>query len=82
MAIDGTIASIANLDLQRYLGRWYEICRLPLTWEDADATNITATYTQNGDGTLRVDNRCFDAAGKPSQAIGEAKAVDDSNARL
>jgi apolipoprotein D and lipocalin family protein len=30
--------------LDRYLGRWYEICRRLLKWEDETATDITATY--------------------------------------
>jgi len=64
------------------LGRWYEICRLPLRWEDETATDITATYSLNEDGNVGVDNRCFDDDGKPSQAIGEAVPVDDSNSRL
>ena len=29
-----------------------------------------------------MDNRCLDEEGKPTQALGQAKPVDDSNARL
>jgi apolipoprotein D and lipocalin family protein len=76
------VNAIPHLDLNRYLGRWYEICRLPLRWEDETATDITATYSLNDDGNVRVDNRCFDEDGKPSQAIGEAEPVDDANSRL
>jgi len=76
------VTAIPQLDLNEYLGRWYEICRLPLRWEDETATDITATYSLNDDGNVRVDNRCFDEDGKPSRAIGEAVPVDDSNSRL
>jgi len=76
------VAAIPSLDLPRYLGKWYEICRLPMQYEDEDATDITARYSLNENGTVRVDNRCFDKDGKPSQAIGEATPLDDSNARL
>ncbi|RLP21960.1 lipocalin family protein [Mesorhizobium sp. YM1C-6-2] len=76
------VTAIPKLDLNKYLGRWYEICRLPLRWEDETATDITATYSLNGDGNIKVDNRCFDEDGKPSQAIGEAEPVDDTNSRL
>lgn len=75
------VTTVPNVDLTRYLGRWYEICRLPLKWEDETATDITANYSLN-DGKLRVHNRCFDAEGKPSQAIGEARPIDETNARL
>ncbi|HWK63571.1 MAG TPA: lipocalin family protein [Rhizobiaceae bacterium] len=39
------VAAVPRLDLNRYLGRWYEICRLPLRWEDETATDITANYS-------------------------------------
>lgn len=77
-----TLNTVAHVDLDRYLGTWYEICRLPLKWEPEGARDITATYKLNEDGTIRVDNRCLDEEGKPTQALGQAKPVDDSNARL
>jgi apolipoprotein D and lipocalin family protein len=76
------VTAVPSVDLRRYLGRWYEICRLPLKWEDETATDITANYSLNEAGNIRVDNRCFDAKGKPSQAIGEAVPVDGANSRL
>ncbi|MDW6025997.1 lipocalin family protein [Mesorhizobium sp. BAC0120] len=75
------VTAVPNLDFSRYLGRWYEIWRLPLKQEDENATDITATYSLN-DGKIRVDNRCFDKDGKPIRAIGEATAVGDSTSRL
>ncbi len=82
MSTENNVTPVSNLDLQRYLGRWYEICRLPLKWEDVNATDITASYSLTRKGTVRVDNRCFNDEGKPSQSIGEAKPVDVTNARL
>lgn len=76
------VTAVPHLDLNKYLGRWYEICRLPLRWEDETATDITATYSLNEDGSVRVDNRCFDEDGQPSQAVGEAVPVDNANSRL
>ncbi|PNU05730.1 MULTISPECIES: lipocalin family protein [Novosphingobium] len=76
------IKTVPNLDLNRYLGTWFEICRLPLKWEDAQASDITATYSLNPDGSIRVDNRCIDKKGEPDQAIGQAFPVDAGNARL
>ncbi|MGI6853895.1 lipocalin family protein [Mesorhizobium sp. 1B3] len=76
------VAAVPSLDLDRYLGCWYEICRLPLKWEDETATDITANYSLADDGKVRVDNRCFDAEGKPTQAVGEATPVDEANSRL
>lgn len=76
------VAAVSRVDLNRYLGRWYEIRRLPLKWEDEAATDITATYSLTESGAVRVDNRCFDGDGKPTQSIGEAKPVDETNSRL
>lgn len=76
------ISTVAHLDLDRYLGTWFEICRLPLKWEDAQARDITATYSLDTDGSIKVDNRCIDEDGKPDQAIGQAVPTDASKARL
>lgn len=76
------ITTVPDLDLNRYLGTWFEICRLPLKWEEAQASDITATYSLNLDGSIKVDNRCIDAEGKPDQAIGQAVPTEAGNARL
>lgn len=70
------------LDLNRYVGTWYEIARLPLKWEDATATNITATYSLQDNGKIRVDNRSFDHEGNPDQAIAEATPVEGEPGQL
>ena len=77
-----TVTSVVSLDLNRYCGLWYEIGRLPLRWEDAEATDITAYYTIEDDGGVRVDNRCINEDGKPSQAIGRATPVNGKPGRL
>ncbi|WP_395396458.1 lipocalin family protein (plasmid) [Novosphingobium sp. BL-8A] len=76
------VRAVAELDLDRYLGTWFEICRLPLKYEPAKANDITATYSLNEDGTVRVENRLRDEDGKPDRAIGQAQAADASNAKL
>lgn len=74
--------TVEFVDVERYVGRWFEVGRLPLKWEDPEARDVTATYTLDEDGTIRVDNRCWDASGQPTQSVGEAKPVDESNAKL
>lgn len=76
------VIAVASVDLERYLGTWFEICRLPLKWEDAEARDITATYSLEADGKIRVENRCLDKDGKPERAIGVAARRDASNAKL
>lgn len=76
------VRAVSELDLERYLGTWFEICRLPLKYEDAKATDITANYALNEDSSVRVENRLLDENGKPDRAIGKAEATDASNAKL
>ncbi|WP_416446852.1 lipocalin family protein [Leucobacter sp. HNU] len=76
MSANGDVASVAQLDLQRYLGLWFEIGRLPLRFEDDDAIRVTAEYSLREDGSIRVDNRCIDGEGAPTQALGQADPVE------
>jgi apolipoprotein D and lipocalin family protein len=76
------VRSVPTLELERYLGLWYEQGRLPLRFEDDEATDVTAEYVLNDDGTVRIDNRCLDEKGTPTQAIGEAVPVQEHPGRL
>ena len=67
---------VAQVDLQRYLGKWYEIAHLPFRFEN-DCTDITATYSLSKDGKISVLNECL-KDGKLKQAKGKAKVVDKS----
>lgn len=82
MTENGTVTSIPFLDLGRYVGLWHEIGRLPLKWEDAEATDITAHYSLDTDGSVKVDNRCYDAEGKPTQSVGKALPVEGETSQL
>jgi apolipoprotein D and lipocalin family protein len=76
------VKAISSLDLKRYLGRWYEIALLPIKYEDEHASDVTANYSINPNGKVRVDNRCFDEHDKPTNAVGEADPVDGTKAKL
>lgn len=76
------VQSIENFDLNRYLGQWFEIGRLPLKWQDKDSKLVTASYSLNDDGSVRVDNRCFDENDDPVQAVGRAEIVEGETAQL
>ncbi|MBN2351979.1 MAG: lipocalin family protein [Spirochaetales bacterium] len=49
---------MANLDLSRSLGRWYEIARLPFVFEDG-LVNTSATYSLQADGNIQVLNEGY-----------------------
>ncbi|MDT0157000.1 lipocalin family protein [Microbacterium sp. ARD32] len=74
--------SVPALELRRYLGLWFEIGRLPLRFEDDGASDVTAEYSMNDDGTVRVDNRCLDEEGRPTQALGQGVPDAEHAGRL
>lgn len=48
--------TVKSLDLERYMGLWYEIARYDNYFEHG-LIDVTATYTLRPDGTIRVENR-------------------------
>ena len=61
-----------KVELDKYLGVWYEIARKPMSFQNQCDSNVTATYTFNENGNVLVDNRCTMKDGQQSHAIGEA----------
>lgn len=75
--------AIQNFESQKYLGKWYEIARFDYKFEK-NMNQVTATYSKNPDGTIKVENRGYDYVKKEwKQSTGEAKFVNsDNEARL
>ena len=67
-------APVAVLDLNRYLGEWYEIARFDHSFERG-VEQAKANYTQNADGTIKVVNSGI-KNGKPKTAVGKGKTTD------
>lgn len=63
------------VDLQRYLGRWYELARYEQGFQK-DCEGVSADYALREDGMISVLNSCRKPDGKVSQAKGRAKIVD------
>jgi apolipoprotein D and lipocalin family protein len=49
--------SVAEIDLARYAGRWYEVARFPVVFQQG-CTATTADYALLADGSLSVVNSC------------------------
>lgn len=62
------------LDLNRYLGKWYEIARFPNRFERG-CVGVTAEYSMRSDGDVRVVNTCREGTldGKVTVADGSAR---------
>lgn len=72
-----------KVDLNRYLGLWYEIYRLPNGFEEKNCKDVTAVYSLNYDGTIKVLNSCILSNGKIDTAEGVAKVDDNqTNSKL
>lgn len=77
------LTTVDHVDLPRYLGRWYEIAKIPNRFQKQCASNTTAEYELRKDGSITVTNTCLMSIGKADVAHGVAKIVDGStNARL
>jgi len=66
---------VAPVDLQRYAGIWHEQARLPNRFQKDCAGPVTAEYTPQPDGTVRVVNRCIRPDGNFDEAEGTARVV-------
>ncbi len=71
-----SMKTVAEVDLERYVGRWYEISRLPNRFQKGCAGNVTAEYAVRDDGRIDVVNRCRTTAGEEMKAVGVARIVD------
>ena len=69
--------TVPELDIKRYMGRWYEIARYENHFERG-MTDVTATYTLLPDGKIRVENEGY-KGGVHKKATGRAKQPDPKN---
>ncbi len=69
--------TVSEFNLQRYLGEWYEIARFDTRFE-RHLVNVTAEYSLNEDGSIRVLNRGFNTI-KGEWGTSEARAHTTSD---
>jgi len=76
--------TVASVDLNRYVGKWYEIAKY-FQFFEIGLVGVTAEYALNDDGTVSVTNRGFMCTldGSESTIHGVATVVDKTtNAKL
>jgi apolipoprotein D and lipocalin family protein len=71
---NNTLEVVPHVELNRYLGTWYEIAHLPAKFQEG-CSETKATYTLSEKGSITVLNQCV-RKGKVTQAKGKAKVVD------
>jgi apolipoprotein D and lipocalin family protein len=69
------LTTIASLDVNRYMGTWYEIAKFPNRFQKDCAGNTSATYSLREDGRVRVVNRCRTLDGSEKVTEGVARQV-------
>jgi apolipoprotein D and lipocalin family protein len=74
-----SVKPVNNFELDRYLGKWYEVARLDHSFERG-LDNVSATYSLNEDGSVKVLNRGWDTEDQEwSEAEGKAKFVESED---
>lgn len=75
---------VPSVDLSRYAGVWYEVARLPNSFQEKCAGDVRAEYTLVKENRIKVVNRCRKQNGEMTDAEGEAKLADKKgpNSRL
>ena len=77
VSIPQNIEPVDGFELNKYLGKWYEIARLDHSFERG-LGNVTAEYFLRDDGGVKVINKGFSAAeNKWKEAEGKAYFVSD-----
>lgn len=73
------VSPVVGFELERYLGTWYEIARLDHSFERG-LSRVSATYSLNDDGSVRVVNRGYSETRQRWQtAEGRARFVGDTD---
>jgi apolipoprotein D and lipocalin family protein len=68
---------VAQIEIEPYLGLWYEQARLPNSFERGCAS-ATAEYGLREDGLISVLNTCFEQNGEQREANGRARVVGEN----
>jgi apolipoprotein D and lipocalin family protein len=79
----GDLQAVPRVEIERYLGTWYEIAKYPNRFQKQCVGSTTATYSLKSNGKIEVLNECLKQDGSKMSAKGEAKIYDKStNAKL
>lgn len=75
--------TVGHVDLNRYIGKWYEVASIPQSFQKQCVKNVTAEYSFTEKNRIKVINSCDQSDGSRDQAVGRAKVVDsETNAKL
>ncbi len=74
MALPEGATPVSDFDVNKYVGRWYEVARMDFFWEKRNMSNVYAEYRPNEEGTIDVKNTGFlEKSQRWSSYEGEAR---------
>lgn len=77
------VETVEFVDLNKYIGKWYEVAAIPQSFQKQCVKDTTAEYAFAEKGRISVLNTCTKSNGEKSVAKGRAKVVDkQTNAKL
>uniref|UniRef100_A0A1L8EAT4 Apolipoprotein D n=1 Tax=Haematobia irritans TaxID=7368 RepID=A0A1L8EAT4_HAEIR len=69
------VKSVEYLDIEKYMGTWHEYCKYPVYFE-ANGKCVSAQYSLNSDGSVRVLNSLINIKNNVSEVIdGSANLI-------
>lgn len=78
-----SLQTVNSVDLNRYMGDWYEIARTPNRFQSRCVADTSAHYALLPDGKVSIRNECRTSNGKTEVAKGKGSVEDkDSKAKL
>ncbi|GJL50021.1 MAG: hypothetical protein NPIRA01_12480 [Nitrospirales bacterium] len=72
------LPTATSVDLSRYVGKWYEVARLPM-WAQRNCLRSTAVYRLLDSGDLGVRNACVTEEGERQSIEGVATIIDQEH---
>ncbi|BCS31342.1 membrane protein [Luteitalea sp. TBR-22] len=69
------VSPVENFDIDKYMGRWFELARYPNRFQKRCTGDVVVYYARRADGRVDVKNTCATAKG-PIEAKGVARRAD------
>ena len=67
------LQALPGLDIAAYMGTWYQVAWIPNRFQKQCVSDTVATYSDRGDGSVEVLNRCKLAGGGIDSVQGIAR---------
>ena len=81
--LEHQVKAVSELQIEKYLGKWYEIARIPNKFE-RNCVGVTAEYSLLSDKKIEVINTCYKNTlnGRKKIAKGIAKIIENGKLKV